>query len=66
MKALQSKLAAQLLADPVAREQLRSFLANKRTDVTAERRGNGQFLIRSGKGTLSVEAVVVPKAATAG
>lgn len=63
MKALQSKLAAQLLADPVAREQLRVFLTSRRAETTTERQRQAEpFLIKSGKGDVWV-ATVVPKAA---
>lgn len=63
MKALKSKLAAQLLADPVAREQLRTFLASRRGESSPEpQRQTEPFLIRSREGGVWV-AAVVPKAA---
>ena len=66
MKALKSKLASQLLADPAASGQLRDFLVNR--NVSAERRQQApenQFVIRSKDGVVTVRASVVPKAKAA-
>ena len=66
MKALKSKLASDLLADPIARAQLRRFLENKRTDLPPAREGAaGRFVIRRESGVVQVAATVVPKAAKA-
>lgn len=66
MKALKSKLASQLLADPAASGQLRDFLINR--NVNAERLPQApadQFVIRSKDGVVTVRASVVPKARAA-
>ena len=66
MKALKSKLASQLLADPVASEQLREFLTNQSAPSTARQNtGRGEFVIRGDKGLVRVQATMVPKAAKA-
>jgi hypothetical protein len=66
MKALKSKLATQLLADPAASDQLRDFLVNRKSsDARVQQAGARQFLIRSKDGALTVQATVVPKAAKA-
>lgn len=65
MKALKSKLAYELLADPKALDQLRQFIVAKRPSAaTTGQDGSDQFEIRrSGGGT--VKATFVPKAKTA-
>jgi hypothetical protein len=74
MKALKSKLATELLADSVARGQLRDFLVNKRANSLLERQSpsgptpepqvaNGAFEIRRGSSAGTVFVSVVPKAA---
>jgi hypothetical protein len=66
MKALKSKLASQLLADPVASEQLRQFLTNQSTPSTARQNTvSGEFVIRGDNGLVRVQATMVPKAAKA-
>lgn len=63
MKALQSKLAKELLADPAARAELQRFLTNKQPTTQDKPRNaaTGQFVIRHGNSSVSVK--VVPKAA---
>ncbi|WP_305823504.1 hypothetical protein [Massilia brevitalea] len=65
MKALKSKLASELLADPAASEQLRRFLVNR--EVSGQRRSpsSGAFVVRGKDGVVRVEATIVPKAAKA-
>jgi len=66
MKALKSKLALQLLADPAASGQLRDFLVNR--NVNDQRRQQApadQFVIRNKDGVVTVRASVVPKARAA-
>jgi hypothetical protein len=68
MKALKSKLASEILADPAASVQLRQFLLNKSTSASAampRQALTGQFEIRRGNGAVRIEATVVPKAAKA-
>lgn len=66
MKALKSKLAAQLLADPAASNQLRDFLVSRKpSGPQPQQAGTSQALIRSQNGALTVRATVVPKAAKA-
>jgi hypothetical protein len=66
MKALKSKLATQLLADPAASDQLRDFLVNRKTSNAQPQRASAdRFVIRSRDGALTVQATVVPKAAKA-
>lgn len=65
MKALKSRLASELLADPKARGQLRQFLLTKRPSESAARQaGAGQFEIRRTGGG-AVKATIVPKAKAA-
>lgn len=64
MKALKSPLAKEVLADPKAKGQLRSFLASK----SAARAGEPELPaavieFRSNGRTVRVKPVVVPKAA---
>jgi hypothetical protein len=68
MKALQSKLAKDLLADPVSREQMRAFLVHKNAAVIPKRQhGKAEhFIVRRGDGMESFEVTVVPKAPAAG
>ncbi|MDQ2989638.1 MAG: hypothetical protein M3R60_11120 [Pseudomonadota bacterium] len=65
MKALKSKLASELLADPKALDQLRQFIVAKRPSGATTGQGDAaQFEIhRSGGGTVRV--TFVPKAKTA-
>jgi hypothetical protein len=65
MKALKSKLASQLLADPRASNQLREFLLSKPAGtVNPNAAATGKFVVRGDRGrTLQVQATVVPKAA---
>jgi hypothetical protein len=66
MKALKSKLASEILADPAASVQLRQFLLNKSSSAATPREAlTGQFEIRRGNGAVRIEATVVPKAAKA-
>jgi hypothetical protein len=66
MKALKSKLATQLLADPAASDQLRDFLVNRKTSKAQPHRASSdRFVIRSQDGALTIQATVVPKAAKA-
>lgn len=65
MKALKSPLAARLLADPEAREQLRDFLTGKRSTPQAESASaDDGFEIRAASGEV-VRVTVVPKARAA-
>lgn len=65
MKALKSRLASELLADPKARDQLRQFLVTKRpSEIAARQAGSGQFEIRRSGGG-AVKATLVPKAKAA-
>jgi len=67
MKALKSKLASQLLADPYASDQLLDFLLSKtsRADVPRSPEA-GRVLIRTKDGQqLQVNATLVPKASKA-
>lgn len=66
MKALKSKLASELLADPAASEQLRRFLVNR--EVSGQRKSpssSGAFVVRGKNGVVRVQATIVPKAAKA-
>lgn len=66
MKALKSKLATELLADPAASEQLRRFLVNRESSgqrMTSA--SSGQFVVRSKDGPVRVQATIVPKAKAA-
>jgi hypothetical protein len=66
MKALKSKLASELLADPTASSQLRRFLMNQRPDTRAD--GElvaDQFELRRASGVVRVKATFVPKAKAA-
>ncbi|WP_136222903.1 hypothetical protein [Massilia sp. Mn16-1_5] len=66
MKALKSKLAAQLLADPAASDQLRNFLVNRPASGSRpQQAATERVVIRSRNGALTVQASVVPKAAKA-
>jgi hypothetical protein len=66
MKALKSKLATQLLADPSASNQLRDFLVTRKSSgAQPQQAGTSQTLISSQNGALTVRAAVVPKAAKA-
>lgn len=56
MKARQSPLARQVLADPKAREQLLQFLATRRQGTVIELKVEGQPVQR-------LQPVLVPKAA---
>lgn len=63
MKALMSKLAAEVLADPAASVQLRQFLVNKRvTPGPKQRDAIGQLQVRRGNEVVNIEATVVPTA----
>lgn len=65
MKALKSQLAAELLADPKARDQLRQFMTSKRSQAQAARQSaSGEFHIRR-TGGQAVRATIVPKAKAA-
>lgn len=64
MKALKSKLASQLLADPMAGNQFREFLVSQKTNGPVRQGATTQFVVR-GKSGLQVMATVVPKAAKA-
>lgn len=65
MKALKSPLAARLLADPDAREQLRNFLTGERTTAHASPfSAQDGFAIRAASGEI-VRVTVVPKAKAA-
>lgn len=66
MRALKSKLASELLADPAAGDQLRDFLVNKKSNGQIARQSlTGQFVVnmKNNKGSVRISAVVVPKAA---
>jgi hypothetical protein len=64
MKALKSKLASELLADPEASVQLRQFLTSRYSGhASARQGGKGQIEIRRGNKVVRFEATVVPKAA---
>lgn len=63
MKALKSKLASELLADPLAREGLRTYLTNKGA-VTPDAKA-GSFVAKTKKGLLRVHPMIVPKASKA-
>lgn len=64
MKALQSKLASELLADSTAREQLREFLVNKHANAVAGKPATGRIEIRRGSSAGKVFQVsVVPRTA---
>jgi len=65
MKALKSKLASQLLADPAASGQLRDFLVNRNVSDLRQQAPADQFVIRSKDGKVTVRASVVPKAKAA-
>jgi hypothetical protein len=66
MKALKSKLASELLADPAASDQFRQFLVNKPASTATQRQGaTGRFVVRGKNGVIQVLATVVPKAAKA-
>jgi hypothetical protein len=67
MKALKSKLASQLLADPKASDQLLDFLLSKRSRVGAGMPTEaGRVLIRTSDGQeVQVSATLVPKASRA-
>lgn len=63
MKALKSPLATELLADPIAREQLRRFLVTRRAGAGTTGQGaDAQVEIRRSKTGGTVKAVFVPKA----
>jgi hypothetical protein len=57
MKALKSKRATELLADPDARDQLRQYLMNKGTQPSSAER----FVVRRSNG-VQFELKLVPKA----
>ncbi|WP_223466813.1 hypothetical protein [Massilia soli] len=65
MKALKSKLASQLLADPMAGNQFREFLVGQKANSSVRQGATGQFVVRGKSGALQVMATVVPKAAKA-
>lgn len=66
MKALKSKLASQLLADPAASAQLRDFLVSRKSSDPAQRQeSSAHFVVRGANGVLNVRATFVPKAAKA-
>lgn len=62
MKALKSKLATELLSDPQARAELRTFLVSK---GSATKEPTRSFVVRGrrGSGSIRIDATVVPKAA---
>lgn len=64
MKALKSKLASQLLSDPHARAELRTFLVSKGSVSKEDTRS---FVVRRrpGSGSIRIDATIVPKAAKA-
>jgi hypothetical protein len=65
MKALKSKLASELLADPVARVQLRDFLANRHRVSDGDLAvATQRFYVQHPDGT-RFELKVVPKATRA-
>lgn len=67
MKALKSKLASQLLADPQASDQLLDFVLGKTARAGVQKSAvTGQFVIRGEDGRpMQVSARVVPKASKA-
>lgn len=64
MKALKSKLASQLLADPMAGNQFREFLVSQKVNNLKREGATAQFVVR-GRSGIQVMATVVPKAAKA-
>lgn len=58
MKVLKTELARQVLADPSAKQQLRTFIGERRSDA-----GTIIELRRGSKAPLRLRAQVVPKAA---
>jgi hypothetical protein len=64
MKALKSKLASELLADPSASVQLRQFLTDRHTEAGVARQApTGRIEIQRGNRAVRVEVTIVPKAA---
>jgi hypothetical protein len=65
MKALKSELAKKVLSDPRGKEQLRTYLANKRVGTVARSASSGAFIeFRDKEGkTVRVTPTIVPKAA---
>jgi hypothetical protein len=66
MKALKSPLAREVLADPLASEQLRQFMVARERSASGERAPVGPqvIVLRQTQGrTLRLKPVVVPKAA---
>jgi hypothetical protein len=64
MKALQSPMAREILADPKAREQLRAFLGLPATDGASRTFVPPVVIeLRTGGRTVRLKPVVVPKAA---
>lgn len=62
MKALKSKRASELLADPDAREQLRMYLMNKHSPPRNEAASTAdRFIVRRSNG-VQFELKLVPKA----
>ena len=62
MKALKSKRASELLADPDAREQLRLYLMNKHPAAKGEQTSAAErFVVRRSNG-VQFELKLVPKA----
>jgi hypothetical protein len=62
MKALKSKRASDLLADPTARDQLRLYLMNKHPAPRGEQAGSAdRFVVRRSNG-VQFEVKLVPKA----
>lgn len=64
MKALKSKLASELLADPAAREGLRAYLAIKQTSDTREAKSMS-FIVKTKNGLMRIHPTIVPKATKA-
>lgn len=63
MKALQSSIARDVLADPRAREQLRTFLTTPTPAASTRAGAPGPVIeLRIGGRTLRFKPVVVPKA----
>lgn len=63
MKALKSKLATKILADPTASDQLRDFLINKKVSMqNPQQNVLGKFVVKDKKGAVNISATVVPKA----
>lgn len=63
MKALKSKLAMELLADPKARVELRRFfIAQRPNSGSTPQSYTGQIQIHRGTSPITVNATVVPKA----